>query len=214
MHDRESTTERERRFVSRGGLKLDHALRAFELDVRGLVCADLGCSTGGFVDCLLQHGASRVYAVDTGYGVLDWSLRKDGRVVVLERTNAMHATLPEHVDLISIDVAWTRQRHVLPAASRLLKPGGQVVTLIKPHYEAAASRLVRGVLRADAIPDVLQTVADDIRHAGLETLAMAQSPILGGKGNREFLAWLRASPALPTSRQAVAHGSGDNPRGS
>src|SRR5271163_2045641 len=98
-------------FASRAGLKLDHALDAFELDVTGLVCADLGCSTGGFVDCLLQRGAAKVYAIDTGYGVLDWKLRKDQRVVVMERTNAMHATLPEPAALLTIDVAWTRQRH-------------------------------------------------------------------------------------------------------
>src|SRR4051812_11330036 len=98
-------------FISRAGQKLDHALTAFGVGVGGLVCADLGSNTGGFVDCLLQRGASRVYAVDTGYGVLDWKLRKDPRVVVMERTNAMHVRLPEPVDLVTIDVAWTRQRH-------------------------------------------------------------------------------------------------------
>src|SRR4051812_44384353 len=120
-------------FVSRAGLKLDHALAHFGIDVAGLVCADLGCNAGGFTDCLLQRGAAKVYAVDTGYGMLDYKLRKDPRVVVMERTNAMHAELPETVDLVVIDVAWTKQRHILPAARRMVKPQGAVVTLVKPH---------------------------------------------------------------------------------
>lgn len=184
-----------RRFVSRGGLKLEHALRSFALDVRGWTCADLGCSTGGFVDCLLKHGAARVFAVDTGYGVLDWSLRKDIRVVVMERTNAMHVMLPEPVELVTIDVAWTRQKHILPTAARLVKPGGRVVTLIKPHYEASASQLVRGILRAEHLHAVLASVDDDISAAGFETLALTESPILGSKGNREVLALLRHAAA-------------------
>src|SRR5579864_3600866 len=98
-------------FVSRAGSKLDHALTTFVIDVSAKICADLGCSTGGFTDCLLQRGAAKVFAVDTGYGVLDWKLRNDPRVVVMERTNAMHVNLPESVDLVSIDVAWTKQRH-------------------------------------------------------------------------------------------------------
>src|SRR5437762_12897685 len=106
-------------FVSRAGQKLEHALTSFAIDVKGLTCADLGCSTGGFTDCLLQRGAAKVYAVDTGYGVLDWKLRKDARVVVMERTNAMHVMLPEPVDLVTIDVAGTRPRLILPDAARL-----------------------------------------------------------------------------------------------
>ena len=133
-------------FASRGGLKLEHALATFPLDVAGRTCADLGCSTGGFTDCLLHRGAARVYAVDTGYGVLDWKLRRDGRVVVLERTNAMHVVLPEPVTVVTIDVAWTRQRHILPAARRVLAAGGSVVSLVKPHYEAAAAVLRKGIL--------------------------------------------------------------------
>src|ERR1700690_3710153 len=108
-----------RNYVSRAGQKLEHALRSFAIDPTGKICADLGCSTGGFTDCLLQHGASKVYAVDTGYGVLDWKLRKDSRVVVMERVNAMHVQLPELVDVVSIDVAWTRQRRILPSARKL-----------------------------------------------------------------------------------------------
>src|ERR687893_231057 len=101
-------------FASRAGLKLEHALTAFSIDVRGSVCADLGSNVGGFVDCLLKRGASRVYALEKGYGVLEWRLRKDPRVVVMERTNAMHASLPEPVSMVSIDVAWTKQQHILP----------------------------------------------------------------------------------------------------
>src|SRR5436309_10496612 len=107
-------------FVSRAGQKLEHALAVFGLDVTGATCADLGSNTGGFVDCLLRRGAAKVYAVETGYGVLDWKLRKDPRVVVMERTNAMHVVLPERVRAVTIDVAWTKQRHILPAARRLI----------------------------------------------------------------------------------------------
>src|SRR5215211_6983390 len=138
-------------FVSRAGQKLEHALATFQLDVANKVCADLGSNTGGFVDCLLQRGAAKVYAIDTGYGALDWRLRKDGRVVVMERTNAMHAELPEPVSLVTIDVAWTRQRHILPAARRMVRPDGSVVTLIKPHYEAERSQLKKGILPEDAV---------------------------------------------------------------
>src|SRR5688572_3990453 len=145
-------------FVSRAGQKLDHALTAFGLDVRDRTCADLGCNIGGFVDCLLQRGAAKVYAIDTGYGALDWKLRKDPRVVVMERTNAMHAQLPERVALVTIDVAWTRQRHILPAARRMVLDDGAVVTLIKPHYEAEPSLLHKGVLPADKVDQLVRQV--------------------------------------------------------
>src|SRR5690349_7684074 len=120
-----------RQFVSRAGAKLDHALNLFQIDVTGLMCADLGSNVGGFVDCLLARGAGKVYAVEKGYGVLEWRLRNDPRVVVMERSNAMHVHLPEPVDLVTIDVAWTRQKNILPAARRLLKTDGRVISLIK-----------------------------------------------------------------------------------
>jgi 23S rRNA (cytidine1920-2'-O)/16S rRNA (cytidine1409-2'-O)-methyltransferase len=179
------------RFVSRAGQKLDHALSAFELDVTGLTCADFGSNTGGFVDCLLQRGASKVYAIDTGYGSLDWKLRNDSRVVVMERTNAMHATLPEQVGLITIDVAWTKQRNILPAALRALAPGGIVISLIKPHYEADPTLLRRGLLPADEVHKVFNHVSADIGAAGFEMVAATRSPIKGSGGNAELLAWLR-----------------------
>src|SRR3954464_11805842 len=133
-------------FVSRAGEKLEHALNTFALDVTGLTCADLGSNVGGFVDCLLQRGAAKVYAVEKGYGVLEYRLRKNPRVVVMERTNAMHVTLPERVALVTIDVAWTRQRNILPAARKILADGGVVITLIKPHYEAPKELLKKGIL--------------------------------------------------------------------
>ena len=140
-------------YVSRGGLKLAHALEQFALDPSGMTCADLGCSTGGFTDVLLKHGAAKVYAVDTGYGVLDWKLRNDPRVVVMERSNALHTPIPEPVDLVVIDANWTRQAKILPIARSHLKPQGEIVTLVKPHYEFDAERLkkTKGVLPVDEL---------------------------------------------------------------
>ena len=178
-------------FVSRGGLKLDHALTAFALDVAGLTCADLGCSTGGFVDCLLQRGAAKVYAVDTGYGVLDYKLRKDTRVVVRERTNAMHVELSERVDFISIDASWTRQDKLLPNVAKLLKTDGRVVTLVKPHYEADPKLLRKGILPAELVDGVVAAVRERIAACGFDVLAVTPSPILGGQGNVEVLALLQ-----------------------
>ena len=184
-------------FVSRAGQKLDHALAAFGLDVTGLVCADLGCNVGGFVDCLLRRGAARVYAIDTGYGVLDWKLRKDPRVVVMERTNAMHARLPEAVSAVTIDVAWTRQRHILPAARAMVRADGWVVSLIKPHYEADAALLTKGVLPPECVGEVVARVGDDVRDAGFELVQTVESPIRGAKGNVEVLAHLRPRASAP-----------------
>jgi 23S rRNA (cytidine1920-2'-O)/16S rRNA (cytidine1409-2'-O)-methyltransferase len=178
-------------FVSRAGQKLDHALATFGLDVAGRTCADLGSNAGGFVDCLLRRGAARVYAVDTGYGVLEWKLRKDPRVVVMERTNAMHVVLPESVQVVTIDVAWTKQRHILPAARRLLAPDGFVVTLIKPHYEADPSQLLKGVLPEEQLEAVVAAVGTDVAASGFELVRTVRSPILGAKGNAEVLAELR-----------------------
>ncbi len=178
-------------FVSRGGLKLDHGLRAFGVRPSGLACADLGCSTGGFVDCLLRAGAAKVYAVDRGYGVLDYSLRKDDRVVVMERTDALHVRLPEPVELVTIDAGWTRQRRVLPAAMRLLAKGGEIITLVKPHYEAPPVLLDGGVVPDEHLPGVLDGVRPVLDALGLTLLGETESPIRGGGGNREWLWHLR-----------------------
>ena len=186
-------------FVSRAGQKLDHALAAFEVDVTGLTCADLGSNVGGFVDCLLHRGAAKVYAVEKGYGVLEWRLRKDPRVVVMERTNAMHVDLPEKVALVTIDVAWTRQRNILPAARRILAAGGRVVTLIKPHYEAPREMLKKGILPEAEVDAVVEAVQRDIHAAGFTVAGITRSPIIGGEGNIEVLALLH-TPASANPR--------------
>jgi 23S rRNA (cytidine1920-2'-O)/16S rRNA (cytidine1409-2'-O)-methyltransferase len=160
-----------------------------------LICADLGCSTGGFTDCLLQRGAAKVYAVDTGHGVLDWKLRNHPCVVVMERTNAMHVVLPEPAQFISIDVSWTRQKNILPSARRLLAPGANVISLIKPHYEAEKSLLRKGVLPEDQVRAVFQQVSGDIERAGFEIIAVTASPITGTGGNTELLTLIRSAAA-------------------
>ena len=180
-----------RTFVSRAGLKLDHAVDAFALDVAGFVCADLGCNAGGFTDCLLQRGAAKVFAVDTGYGMFDYTLRKNPHVVVMERTNAMHVLLPEAIDLVVIDVAWTKQSHILPAARRMLKSDGAVITLVKPHYEAEGAWLKGGVLEASHMDEVLASVKRDVEAIGFEQVGIVESPIKGAKGNVEYLALLK-----------------------
>lgn len=178
------------KFVSRGGFKLLRALEAFDLDVTDLTCADLGCSTGGFTDCLLQRGAKKVYAVDTGYGVLDWKLRKDPRVVVMERTNALHVQLPEKVQFVTIDASWTRQHVILPAAASVLMAGGRIVTLVKPHYEAEKTRLRKGVLPLDEMEPVVLATIGRIEAAGFRVMNRTESPIKGTGGNAEVLLWV------------------------
>jgi 23S rRNA (cytidine1920-2'-O)/16S rRNA (cytidine1409-2'-O)-methyltransferase len=167
--------------------------------VRGLTCADLGCSTGGFTDCLLQHGAIKVYAIDTGYGVLDYKLRRDPRVVVMERANAMHVDLPEKVDLVTVDAGWTKQKHVLPNARRMLTLGAlaSVITLIKPHYESDQKLLRDGVLPDEHLNEVVERVKREIEQAGFDIAGITASPIRGQKGNAEFLGLLRPRADVP-----------------
>lgn len=185
-----------RRYVSRGGEKLAAALRAFGIDPGGWTCADLGSHTGGFVDCLLQHGAARVYAVDPGYGVLDYRLRRDPRVVVCERTNALSYSAPEPCDLITIDVGWTPQRLILPAARRSLKSGaGVVLTLIKPQYEAPKEWLADGVVPPEHIDAVLEQCRRDTVELGWLVVGTIDSPLLGHGGNREQVWRLRSAGA-------------------
>lgn len=189
----------DRPFVGRGGEKLAAALDEFGIDPEGLTCADLGANVGGFTDCLLRAGAAMVYAVDTGYGALDWRLRNDPRVVVMERTNAIRIDPPaDGVNLVVIDLGWTPQRVAIPAALRWLTPGigGRIITLIKPHYEASALGLEhlldRGVLAApDAEAVALRTIAS-MPDLGAETLASMRSPIIGGAGKRKSgnIEWL------------------------
>ena len=176
-------------YVSRGGDKLAAALDHFGLDVRGRTCADLGSHVGGFVDCLLRRGAACVYAVDTGYGILAWKLRTDSRVIVLERTNAMHVEINQASDVITIDVGWTRQSKILPNAARLVaSPAARVVTLIKPHYEADPELLVNGILPDQAVDAVVEGVLQDVASMGWTILGTMTSPIRGHGGNREIFA--------------------------
>jgi 23S rRNA (cytidine1920-2'-O)/16S rRNA (cytidine1409-2'-O)-methyltransferase len=178
-------------YASRGGEKLAFALRAFGLSPRGLVACDLGAQVGGFVDCLLRHGARRVYAVDTAYGVLAWELRNDPRVVVIERTNALHVVLPEPVHMVTIDVGWTRQSLILPHALELLAPGGQVVSLLKPQYEAAAEERRKGVVRSECWQGVVRRTLAELEQLSLPVRAVAPLPSLTPGGNREVFLLLQ-----------------------
>lgn len=174
-------------YVSRAGKKLEYALKHFNIDVKDLTCADFGSSTGGFVDCLLQSGAKKVYAVETGYGVLDWKLRNDIRVVVMERSNAMHIELPEKVDLITIDVGWTRLEKVITNSFNNLKDGGRVIALLKPHYEAEPRILQKGRLPDDAILEVTNLVEEKLKNLKAKIVERVESPLVGVKGgNREY----------------------------
>ncbi|SMP48437.1 TlyA family RNA methyltransferase [Anoxynatronum buryatiense] len=182
-------------FVSRGGLKLEKAIEQFHLSLKEKVCMDIGASTGGFTDCMLQHGASRVYAVDVGYGQLDWNLRNDPRVVVMERTNIRYVTpedLNEAMDMISIDVSFISLKLVLPVAYHLLKSGGVVVALIKPQFEAGKSQVGKNGVVRDAIihEHVITEVASFATSVGFSVEELDFSPIRGPKGNVEFLTLL------------------------
>jgi len=188
----------ERTFVSRAGRKLAAALDAFALDVSGAVCADFGCNVGGFTDCLLQRGARRVYAVDTGYGALAWTLRRCERVVVMERTNALHCPVPEPVDLVAVDVGWTPQARIVPAARRWLKRAadgeGRIVSLLKPHYEIARHGVrPHRPLEERESRDTCLAVCRELAGAGAEVLAAAESPLRGKGGNVEYLLWIAGS---------------------
>jgi 23S rRNA (cytidine1920-2'-O)/16S rRNA (cytidine1409-2'-O)-methyltransferase len=180
------------RYVSRGGLKLEAALDAFDIDVSEVVAADLGASTGGFTDCLLQHGARKVYAVDVGYGQLDYRLRTDRRVTVMERINARYLqSLPEPVDLVVVDVSFISLRHILPVAQRLLSEGGQILALVKPQFEAGKDAVNRrGVVRDDRVrEDVVRSIIAFAHDLGLKFRGLVRSPAPGPAGNEEFVAW-------------------------
>jgi len=185
------------RYVSRGGLKLDAAVRAFDIDCASLICADFGCNVGGFTDCLLARGAAKVYAVDTGYGTLAWKLRTDVRVVVMERTNALYAEAPEGVDLVVIDVAWTPQKLSVPAAAKWLKPGGKIISLLKPIFElakldpAAGGKRGPKILPPQKTEEIRDRVCEQLAQLGFEPEKIIPSPILGKGGNTEFLLLIR-----------------------
>lgn len=183
-------------YVSRGGKKLAAAFEAFAIDVRGKVCVDVGASTGGFTDCLLQNGASKVYAIDVGYGVLHWKLRKDARVVVMERTNARYVdALPEPVELVTIDASFISLNLILPAVMGWLEGAhGQVIALIKPQFEAGrkAAAVHAGVIKDRSVhAQVLDATLSDAVALGFYPTGLIPSPIRGPKGNIEFLVDLR-----------------------
>ena len=183
---------RPRRFVSRGGEKLEHALETFGLEAGGKYVLDVGASTGGFTDCVLQRGAAHVTAVDVGYGQLDWRLRNDPRVTVMERTNFRHLpgdAFAQPFDLIVIDASFISLRTILARAVGYLHESGDVVALVKPQFEAGRERLGRGgVVRDPAVHKaVLREVRDSARELGLTAVAATASPLLGPAGNREFL---------------------------
>ncbi|NOU36980.1 MAG: TlyA family RNA methyltransferase [Kiritimatiellaceae bacterium] len=198
LPDHEIVLKETERFVSRGGEKLEGAMDAFPIKLTGKVCLDVGSSTGGFTDCMLQHGATKVYAIDVGKGQLHWKLREDPRVIVMEGVNARHLTptdLPELADFASIDTSFISLTNILPAVKGLLKSGGEIVSLIKPQFEAGKEDVDkgRGVITDPAIHEaviakVRKFGTDDLK---LEWLGLSTSPLKGPKGNIEFLAYWR-----------------------
>jgi 23S rRNA (cytidine1920-2'-O)/16S rRNA (cytidine1409-2'-O)-methyltransferase len=197
-------------YVSRGGLKLEKAIKHFGLNLHGAIMLDIGASTGGFTDCALQNGASRVYAVDVGYNQLDWSLRQDKRVQVLERTNFRHMTL-EQLDgprpgFATIDVSFISLKLILPVLAGLMEQGGQTVALIKPQFEAGREHVGKsGVIRDSAIhSSVLREVLTCANEHGFELKGLTYSPITGGEGNIEFLAYWQLSVLGKTLPEMVS----------
>lgn len=181
-------------YVSRGGFKLAAALMHFDIDVSGRVCADVGACTGGFTDVLLQHGAARVYAIDVGYGQLDWKLRQDERVVVMERTNARYLeSLPEPVTFVAVDVSFISLKLILPAVRGWLAPEADIVALVKPQFEAGPEQVGKGGIVKDAAvhQQVLLDVLRWTHNNDLAPIGLIRSPVTGTEGNVEFLLWLR-----------------------
>jgi len=194
-------------YVGRGGFKLAGALEAFDLDVTGNISADVGACTGGFTDVLLQNGASRVYAIDVGYGQLDWSLRQDERVVVLERTNARYLEdLGEPVNFVAIDVSFISLRLILPAVKQWLAEGASIVALIKPQFEAGPKQVGRGGIVKDTAVHraVLLELWQWLRENGFGVLGLTKSPVTGADGNIEFLVWLQVGAVDAIEETAVS----------
>ena len=186
-------------YVSRGGLKLEKAMATFPVDLHGAVCADIGASTGGFTDCMLQNGAEKVYAVDVGYGQLAWKLRSDPRVVCLERTNARYLTheqVPDELDFASVDVSFISLKLILPPLNGLLKDGGHAACLVKPQFEAGREKVgKKGVVRdPDVHLEVLEHFLDYAKESGFTVLGLTYSPIRGPEGNIEYLGYLEKGP--------------------
>lgn len=183
------------KYVSRGGYKLEKAMEVFSITLEGKICLDIGASTGGFTDCMLQNGAAKVYSIDVGYGQLDWKLRNDERVVCLEKTNVRYVTkeqVPEEADFASIDVSFISLTKVLPAVMGIMQPAGQLVCLIKPQFEAGREKVGKnGVVKDIQVhKDVIAMIADYALANGLGILGLDFSPIKGPKGNIEYLIYL------------------------
>lgn len=194
-------------YVGRGGFKLAGALETFALAVTGAICADVGACTGGFTDVMLQNGAARVYAIDVGYGQLDWSLRQDKRVIVLERTNARYLeSLDELVDFVAIDVSFISLRLILPAVKQWLTPDASIVALIKPQFEAGPKQVGRGGIVKDTAVHraVLEALWQWFGANGFGVQGLTVSPVTGAEGNVEFLVWLQVGVADGVAETAVA----------
>lgn len=172
---------------------MHHVLSYFSIDVSGIVAADLGSHVGGFVDCLLQAGAAKVYSVDTSYGTLAWKLRNDPRVVVLERQNALHVELPEKVDLVTVDVGWTPQRLIIPRAMALVKEGGHVLSLLKPQYESEEDERMKGIVKPECLDAVVERTLNGLNQIGIVPKTVIESPIVAGdtRTNKEFFLLLQ-----------------------
>ena len=201
-------------YVSRGGLKLEKAMQTFPLTLTGKICADIGASTGGFTDCMLQNGVKKVYAVDVGYGQLDWKLRNDARVVCMERTNARYLTheeIPEELDFASVDVSFISLKLIFPALYGLLREGGEIACLIKPQFEAGREKVgKKGVVRDPAVHlEVLEHFLIHAKENHFTVLGITYSPIRGPEGNIEYLGFLRKSeePDAAVDLQAIVEAS-------
>lgn len=201
-------------YVSRGGLKLEKAMQTFPLDLHDKICADIGASTGGFTDCMLQNGAKKVYAVDVGYGQLDWKLRNDARVVCMERTNARYLTheeIPDELDFASIDVSFISLKLIFPALYGLLRQGGEIACLIKPQFEAGREKVgKKGVVRDPAVHlEVLEHFLIHAKENHFTVLGITYSPIRGPEGNLEYLGFLRKSeePSAMIDLNAIVEAS-------
>lgn len=201
-------------YVSRGGLKLEKAMQTFPLDLHDKICADIGASTGGFTDCMLQNGAKKVYAVDVGYGQLDWKLRNDARVVCMERTNARYLTheeISDELDFASIDVSFISLKLIFPALYGLLRQGGEIACLIKPQFEAGREKVgKKGVVRDPAVHlEVLEHFLIHAKENHFTVLGITYSPIRGPEGNIEYLGFLRKSeePSAMIDLNAIVEAS-------
>ena len=198
------------KYVSRGGLKLEKAMQLFPITLDGKVCMDVGASTGGFTDCMLQNGASRVYSVDVGYGQLAWQLRQDPRVVNLERTNARYLSkeqVPEEIEFFSVDVSFISLKIILPAVRPLLKDGGEAVCLIKPQFEAGREKVgKKGVVRDKKVhEEVVKMICDFALENGYSVLGLTFSPVKGPEGNIEYLVYLRKSEETVLTAEGTPH---------